>query len=137
MRLFGQRAVVARVVAGAAALVLLTASSASANESNVSGEVLIDHGSTVVHDYDPGGVSASPACNPDGTSCTVYLTLNQRDYNRFVRWCGSTFKVIIIPAGSTAEYTECLGPSSWAIIVWGRIDTTNTNDVHVGVNVQT
>jgi hypothetical protein len=127
----------AALVLGAGALVILvTAPTASAVQSSVSGEVLVDRGGTVVTDHS----NSSTNCNfgDGGTSCTVSVTLNTRDYNRFVRWCGSTGVVVIIPAGDVENYTKCQGPGAWAIVAWGFLNGgTNTSDVHVGVLVTT
>ena len=127
----------AAAIAGAAALALLGASSASANETSVFGEVSIEHNTAFVSDSSSGSVSAADACNSDGTSCTVYVTVNKRDYNRFVHWCGSTARVVVIPSGSNSAIDRCYGPSTWDVRLFAFIDATNTSDVHVEINVTT
>ena len=43
--------------------------------------------------------SALLACS--GTTCETPVPMNTRDYNRFVRWCGSSSQAVTIPAGQS------------------------------------
>jgi hypothetical protein len=75
--------------------------------------------------------------------CSNTVPLNNRDYGRFVRWCGGTSQEVVVPSGSTTGVVICNGPSTWTLRVasslndWSGsncVGTTHSGDVHVTVN---
>jgi hypothetical protein len=105
---------------GAAALLstfALAAAPAAANVtpyySAIQTWVYVYHGTKEV-----SGVYARTGTGPVPTS--IGITLNNRDYGRFTRWCGSTGKIVAIPDGFYTKTVACGGSSTWKIEV--RVD---------------
>ena len=69
------------------------------------------------------------------TLCEVSLNLNNRDFGRFVKWCGSDRLTLTVTSGTSVEQSvPCLGPSAWSISVeaWLTDPGNNTLQTHSG-----
>jgi hypothetical protein len=84
---------------------------------------------------------ALSACSD--TTCETTVPLNNRDYGRFVRWCGTDSVTVTIPSGQTTGVVVCQGPSAWTLRVASSLNdcsgancvaTTHSEDVEVIVN---
>jgi hypothetical protein len=102
-----------RLLAGAVLLGSLTLGGAATREADhayVLGSVSIYHG--------PGPAVAEHHSQPvacTARNCTVTLAIGKRDYGRFVKWCGSTDRDVMLSPGSTAGAVQCAGPSPWIV----------------------
>jgi hypothetical protein len=107
------------------AIALFAATPAYANHTDVGSSVIVRHGATTVASYisDPALVPCS------GTVCSNTVPLNNRDYSRFLRWCGADSQVVNIPSGSVNPAVICQGPSSWTLRVSSAL-----NDCSSGTN---
>jgi hypothetical protein len=136
-----------RLLAGLTApllIALFAAAPAFANHTHVGSSVRILHGTTDVATYlsqDPDTGGALLSCS--GTLCETPVPLNNRDYGRFVRWCGTDSQAITIPSGSMTGVVTCTGPGGWSIRVAATLNdcsavncvpTTHGEDVEVDVN---
>jgi len=104
-----------RMLAGAVligTLVLLGAASARADHAYVFGGATFYHGSgPAVAEY------RSPFIPCTASGCTVSIAIGKRDYGRFLKWCGSDNREIIVAVGTFGNYTECAAPKSWTLTV--------------------
>ena len=50
-------------------------------------------------------------------TCTITLALGKRDYGRFLKWCTSDNRDILVAPGSFGGHTECAGPNPWTLQV--------------------
>ena len=102
-----------RMLAGAvlvAAVTLIGAARKDADHATVFGGVNIYRGSgPVVYEYGSQFVPCS------ATACEVTVALGKRDYARFVKWCGSDRKEIVVATGSLGGQVECQGPTPWLL----------------------
>jgi hypothetical protein len=125
-------------VAAVLGLALFTTTPAYASHANVQGEIDVFHGTKNV-----GSFFNRAACTTE--SCPVTVTVSRkRDYNRFVRWCGSTTDTVTIPSGESFSRETCFGPSTWRILVRADLldanfdfDATHPSAVDVTITVTT
>jgi hypothetical protein len=123
-------------IAAALGLTFFTVAPASASHANAGGQVFVLHGTKA----DTAGLNTAPCASNE---CSVTVTLSNRDYHRFVRFCGSTVETVIVPAGEDDFSVRCEGPSTWRIIVFGTLldsnfeFTTHAVDVTVEITVTT
>ena len=122
---------------------LVAAPPAVAGHTDVGSSVRILRGTTDVATYlseDPATGGALISCT--GTLCETPVPMNNRDYGRFVRWCGSNVQPVTIPSGSTTGVVTCLGQGPWSIRVASSLNdcsgvncvgTTHAGDVEVDV----
>lgn len=125
------------------AICFLLAAPAYANHTHVGSSVRVVHGSNDVATYlslDPTSGSPFTACT--GTVCAQTVPMNARDFNRFVRWCGSATQSVIIPVGAFNAGVNCPGSSTWFIRVAAALNdcsgaacetTTHSDPVQVNV----
>jgi len=102
-----------RMLAGAVLsgmLVLVIAASAPADHAYVFGGVTLYHGSgPAVAEYH----SSYVPCTAGG--CTVSVAIGKRDYGRFLKWCGSDNREIVVGVGAFGNYVECAAPKPWRL----------------------
>jgi hypothetical protein len=110
---------------------LFTATPALANHTDVGSSVRILRGTTDVATYlsqDPATGGALLSCS--GTLCETPVPMRNRDYGRFVRWCGDSTQAITIPSGTMTGVVTCSGPGAWSIRVAASLnDCTGFNCV--------
>src|SRR5215212_7312061 len=110
---------------------LVVSAPAYANHTDVGSSVRILHGTTEVASYvsqDPASGGALISCS--GVLCETPVPLNNRDYGRFVRWCGADSRMVTVPSGSTTGVVVCSGPSTWTLRVASSLnDCSGTNCV--------
>jgi hypothetical protein len=121
------------------AIALFAATPAYASHTDVGSSVIVRHGANTVASY-----ISSPALVPcSGTVCSNDVPLNNRDYGRFLRWCGAASRVVTIPSGFSSAVVICQGSSSWTLRVGSALNdcsgfncvaTTHGEDVQVTVN---
>lgn len=75
-----------------------------------------------------------------GLSCTVTVAIGKRDYGRFLKWCTSDNRDILVAPGSFGGHTECAGPSPWRLSVGvamrGANDALTTHAQGVTIDVK-
>ena len=64
-------------------------------------------------------------CN--AITCTITLAIGKRDYGRFLKWCTSDNRDILVAPGSFGGHTECAGPNPWTLQV--DVGMHNAQDV--------
>ena len=121
------------------AIALFAATPAYANHTDVGSSVIVRHGTNTVASY-----ISSPALEScSGTVCSNTVPLNNRDYGRFLRWCGTASQAVNIPSGTSSAVVICQGPSSWTLRVGSALNdcsgascvpATHGQDVQVTVN---
>ena len=121
------------------AIALFAATPAYASHTDVGRSVIVRHGANTVASY-----ISSPALEScSGTVCSNTVPLNNRDYGRFLRWCGAASQVVNIPSGDPSAVVICNGPSSWTLRVGSALNdcsgascvsATHGADVQVTVN---
>jgi hypothetical protein len=93
-------------------LALVGAASPRADHAYVFGGATFYHGSgPAVAEY------TSPYVPCTASGCTVSVAIGKRDYGRFLKWCGSDNREIVVAAGSFGNYTECAAPKPWRLTV--------------------
>jgi hypothetical protein len=125
-------------------IALFAATPAYANHTHVGSSVRVLRGTTDVAIYlsqDPVTGGALVSCS--GTPCNTPVPMNNRDYGRFVRWCGAASQPITISSGFMTGVVTCTGPGSWSLRVaatlndcsgFNCVGTTHGSDVQVNVN---
>jgi hypothetical protein len=88
-------------------IALFAAPTANANHSAAVGVVNLLRGGINKQGWGPGYDSSC------GTSCSLNIFMLRRDYNQFVRWCGSDAVQVTVPANQTSGYTDCAGGGQW------------------------
>jgi len=116
---------VRHILAGAivlGALALVGAAGYSADHAYVFGGVTLYHGSgPAVAEY------RSPFVPCTASGCTVSVAIGKRDYGRFLKWCGSDNREIMVAVGTFGNYTECAAPKPWSLTV--DVGMHNASDV--------
>lgn len=103
-------------------LALTGAASAPADHAYVFGGATFFHGGgAAVAEY------TSPYVPCTGGGCTVSVAIGKRDYARFVKWCGSDNREIMVPVGAFGNYVECQAPKPWRLTA--NVAMRNSNDV--------
>jgi hypothetical protein len=93
-------------------LVLVGAASAPADHAYVFGGVTLYHGTgPAVAEY------RSPFVPCTGSGCTVSVAIGKRDYGRFLKWCGSDNREIMVATGSFGNHADCSTPKPWSLTV--------------------
>ena len=114
-----------RMLAGAVligTLALGGAASAPADHAYVFGGVTLYHG--------PGPALAeyySPYVPCTGGGCTVSVAIGKRDYGRFLKWCGSDNRELVVAVGAFGGNVECTAPKPWSLTV--NVAMRNSRDV--------
>jgi hypothetical protein len=125
------RRLTASLAASAAIVLLVAAAPAYASHTHVGSSVRILHGTNEVASYvsqDPLGGGALIECG--AALCETPVPLNNRDYGRFVRWCGDASQTVTIPSGVSSAVVVCDGPSTWTLRVGSALnDCSGTNCV--------
>ena len=119
------------VLAVALVLAPMSVIPVAATHGGATAYVYIKHG-----DVTPANYSNSVNFNGDSTSITVSLG-GKRDYNRFVRWCGTDNFNVYVAANTASGNHTCFGPSTWQVYVEVRLyptTATHTSMVTVTVN---
>jgi hypothetical protein len=114
-----------RILAGTVligTLVLIGAASPPADHAYVFGGVTLYHGTgAAVAEY------RSPFVPCTATGCTVSVAIGKRDYGRFMKWCGSDNREIVVAVGTFGNHTECVAPKPWTLTV--DVGMHNASDV--------
>ena len=106
---------------------LLAAAPAYANHDTVQSIVSVQHDGATVSMYSASGPSSNCVESSGTLFCGLNVFLNNRDYGRFIRWCGETNKAVSFSATDTSKFTTCQGPSTWSMLVIGTLfDCDNT-----------
>jgi hypothetical protein len=95
-----------------AALVLSALGPATAQASHQEAWVLVN-----VHQGDKEVAAYGTTVGCAGDSCTVEVSLNNRDSGRFARWCGGNSVQVSFSPTSWGESVTCAGPSAWSLRV--------------------
>jgi len=114
-----------RMLAGAVlseALTLVGAASAPADHAYVFGGVTLYRGSgPAVAEY------TSPYVPCTGGGDGVSVAIGKRDYGRFLKWCGSDNRELVVAVGAFGGHVECTAPKPWVLSV--DVAMRNASDV--------
>lgn len=103
-----------RMVAGAILIgtLALTGAKPKADHAYVFGGVTFYRGSgTATAEYRSQFIPCA------ALTCTITLAIGKRDYGRFLKWCTSDNRDILVAPGSFGGHTECAGPNPWTLQV--------------------
>jgi hypothetical protein len=107
------RALAILVTLGLLTAGLVAVSPASASHVTATATVEVMRGEVLVAAYN----IFDPDEDSDEAAFQTNIGIPKRDYNRFVRWCGSTSLLVVVAAGASVGSDTCLGPSEWYIRV--------------------
>ena len=51
-------------------------------------------------------------------------SLTKRDYNRFLRWCGTDEVPVVVPKFASSDFVECDGKGPWRIVITTTYQTS-------------
>jgi len=103
-----------RMLAGAALIgtLVLLGAKPSADHAYVFGGVTLYRGSgPAVAEYRSQFIPCS------ALTCTITIAIGKRDYGRFLKWCTSDDRDILVAPGSFGGHVECSGPTPWTLQV--------------------
>ncbi len=99
-------------LAASALVALFAVSPAYADHNTVNYTVFVKHGTNIIAEYNSFAACSGVSCGP------ASLPLGNRDYGRFLRWCGTDTRTATVLAGNeVANASPCIGPSTWWIEV--------------------
>ena len=102
----------------------------SASHGQVAVTIVVHRGYTVVATYE----GTAPSC--DGNTCHVDVMMNNRDLNRFERWCSSNPLSLTILDGSALAFASCSGNGGgWGISVVAELAGVSLASIHTGSDV--
>ena len=103
-----------RMLAGAVLIgtLALTGAKPAADHAYVFGGVSFFHGTGA-----PAADYRSQFVPCTAISCSITIAIGKRDYGRFLKWCTSDHRDVVVTPGSFGNHTECAGPNPWTLQV--------------------
>ena len=98
-------------LAASALVAVFAVPPAYADHNSVSYTVLVKREFALVAEHNTFAACSGVTCGP------LFLTLNNRDYGRYLRWCGTDTHSPTVLAGNQVATVSCTGPSTWNIEV--------------------